>query len=160
MFFDANSNFSRDNFASVEAAGKKMAIPVVGHGVKSTDELKTTLSNLNPPAGAAIFQVTDDLIESEADFIFTISRQKKIPTMFNEESWAINGATAAYGPNYFEMGRRAGVLLDLIVKGKAPATLPVERAGKFDLTLNYRGAKFIGFELPPALLKRADKVIR
>ena len=160
IFFDANSSFSRDNFARAEAAAKKLAIPLAAHGVKSTDELKTTLSNLNPQTGAAIFQITDDLIESEAEFIFTMSRQKKIPTMFNEESWAINGATAAYGPNYLDMGRRAGKILDLIIKGKSPAALPVERATKFDLTLNYRGAKFIGFELPAPLLKKADKVIR
>jgi ABC-type uncharacterized transport system substrate-binding protein len=160
VFFDANSSFSRDNFTRVETAAKKLAIPLAAHGVKSTDELKTTLSNLNPQAGAAIFQISDDLIESEAEFIFATSRQKKIPTMFNEESWAINGATAAYGPNYLDMGRRAGKILDLIVKGKSPAALPVERATKFDLTLNYRAAKFIGFELPAPLLKKADKVIR
>jgi putative ABC transport system substrate-binding protein len=160
VFFDANSNISRDNFARAETAAKKLAIPLAAHGVKSTDELKTTLSNLNLQAGAAIFQIADDLIESEAEFIFATSRQKKIPTMFNEESWAINGATAAYGPNYLDMGRRAGTILDLIVKGKSPATLPVERATKFDLTLNYRAAKFIGFELPAPLLKKADKVIR
>ncbi len=160
IFFDSNSSFSRDNFARAETAAKKMAIPLAAHGVKSIDELKTTLSNLNPQAGAAIFQIADDLVESEAEFIFAMSRQKKIPTMFNEESWAINGATAAYGPNYLDMGRRAGKILDLIVKGKSPAALPLERASKFDLTLNYRAAKFIGFELPAPLLKKAEKVIR
>ncbi len=160
VFFDANSSFSRDNFARAEAAAKKMAIVLVAHGVKSIDELKTTLGNLNPQAGAGIFQITDDLIESEAEFIFTTARQKKIPAMFNEESWAINGATAAYGPNYLDMGRRAGGLIELIIKGKPPASLPVERATKFDLTINYRAAKFIGFELPTPLLKKADKVIR
>lgn len=160
VFFDTNSSFSRDNFARAETAAKKLAIPLAAHGIKSTDELKTTLGNLNPQAGAAIFQITDDLIESEAEFIFTTARQKKLPTMFNEESWAINGATAAYGPNYLDMGRRAGTILDLIMKGKPPATLPIERASRFDLTINYRAAKFIGFELPAALLKKADKVIR
>jgi putative ABC transport system substrate-binding protein len=160
VFFDANSSFSRDNFARAEAAAKKLAIQLADHGVKSTDELKTTLGNLNYQAGAAIFQIADDLIESEAEFIFATARQKKIPTMFNEESWAINGATAAYGPNYHEMGRHAGKILDLVMKGKPPATLPIERAAKFDLTINYRAAKFIGLELPAPLLKKADKVIR
>jgi hypothetical protein len=38
--------------------------------------------------------------------------------------------------------------------------LPIERASKFDLTLNYRTATFIGFKFPPEILKKADKVIR
>jgi ABC-type uncharacterized transport system substrate-binding protein len=38
--------------------------------------------------------------------------------------------------------------------------LPLERASKFDLTINYRTARFIDVELSSALLKKADKVIR
>ena len=160
VFFDANSSFSRDRVALTESAAKKLAVQFVGHGIKSSDELKTTLANLNNEAGAAIFQITDDLVESEAGFVFATARQKKLPTMFNEEAWAIEGATAAYGPSYFEMGRHAGRMVDQIVKGTAPAAIAIGRTTKFDLTINYRAAKYIGVELPAELLKKADKVIR
>lgn len=160
VFYDANSNFSRDNFALVEAAAKKLSLQVSAQPVKSTDELKTTLGNLRAEPGAAIFQITDDLFEGEADFVFAMARQKKLPTMFNEESWAIGGATAAYGPSYFEMGRLAGQSIDQIIKGKPPAALAIVRATKFDLTINYRAANYIGLQLPKELLKQANKVIR
>jgi putative ABC transport system substrate-binding protein len=137
-----------------------LAVLIVGHGIKSTDELKTTLGNLNSEPGAAIFQVTDDLVESEAEYVFASARQKKMPTVFNEEVWAINGATATYGPSYLEMGRLAAHSIDQIFKGKAPAALPIVRARKFDLTINYRAAKFIDLVLPNNILKKADKVIR
>jgi putative ABC transport system substrate-binding protein len=58
------------------------------------------------------------------------------------------------------MGRQAGRLADKIIKGESPASLPFERATKFDLTLNYRTASFIGLNLSAAMLKKADKVIR
>jgi putative tryptophan/tyrosine transport system substrate-binding protein len=80
--------------------------------------------------------------------------------MFNEESWAIAGALAAYGPNYLEMGRQAGRLADKLLKGESAAALPIERASKFDLTLNYRTARFIDVPLSSETLKKADKVIR
>ncbi len=48
--------------------------------------------------------------------------------MFNEESWAISGALAAYGPSYLEMGRQAGRLVDKIIKGREPGILAF-RAG-------------------------------
>lgn len=160
VFFDANSSVSRNNLALVESAAKKLSVQVAAHGVKSTDALKSTLGNLNVEAGEGLFQVTDDLVESEADFIFAKARQKRLPSMFNEEAWAIRGATAAYGPSYLDMGRHAGRLVDQIIKGKTPASLPIARATKFDLTINYRGATVIGLQLPKDILKRADKVIR
>ena len=51
-------------------------------------------------------------------------------------------------------------IIDQIFKGKSPADIPIVRSEKFDLTINYRGANFIGLQLPQALLKKADKVIR
>jgi putative ABC transport system substrate-binding protein len=58
------------------------------------------------------------------------------------------------------MGGQAGRLADRIFKGEKPELLPIERSAKFDLTLNYRTARFIGVNLPAALLKDANKVIR
>jgi len=110
--------------------------------------LKTTLASLRAEPGSALFQIADDLFESEPEFIFTAAREKKLPTMFNEEAWAIRGALAAYGPSYVEMGRQGARLVDKIIKGEKPASLPIERASKFDLTLNYRTANFIGFISP------------
>ena len=160
VFYDANNSSSRDNIALVVAAAKKLGLALDAQGIKSTDELKTTLGNLRAEPRAAIFQISDDLFENEAEFVFATARQKKIPTMFNEESWAIGGATVAYGPSYFEMGRLAGQSIDQIIKGKAPSSLPVVRATQFDLTINYRAASYIGLQLPKDLLKQANKIIR
>jgi putative tryptophan/tyrosine transport system substrate-binding protein len=160
VFYDANNNFSRNNFAAAEAAAKKTGLQVEGYGIKSADELKTTFSSLRAEPGSAVFQVADDLFESEPQFIFSTARERKLPTMFNEESWAIHGALAAYGPSYLEMGRQGARLVDKLIKGEKPVSLPIERASKFDLTLNYRTANFIGFHFSQAILKKADKVIR
>jgi len=160
VFFDANNEAARENFKRAESAAKKFGLEAVAQAVKSADELKTTIAHLRTEDGAAIFHVADELVEGESEFLFENARAKKIPTMFNEESWAINGALAAYGPNYLEMGRKAAGLAVKIIAGERAASLPVERATKFDLTLNYRTSNFIGVHFSPALLKKADRVIR
>ncbi|HEY7556656.1 MAG TPA: ABC transporter substrate-binding protein [Candidatus Binatia bacterium] len=160
IFYDWNNRSSRDNFARAESIAKKMSLRALGHPIKSIEELNATIGGLDSDQGDVIFQVPDDLIESAAERIFDLARQKKIPTMFNEESWVIAGALAAHGPNYFEMGRKAARLVDRIIKGQHPSSLPVERATKFDLTLNYRTANIIGLRLSQDFLKKADKVIR
>jgi len=160
IFYDANNKYSRENFALGESAAAKLSLLVAPHGIKSAEELKATVRGSQYANGDALFHVPDDLVESEADFIFDVARQKKLPTMFSEETWAIRGATAAYGPSYYEMGRQAARLAEMILKGRKAETLPIQRASKFDLIVNYRTASFIGVAFSQDVLKRADKVIR
>lgn len=160
IYYDQNDKFSRDAFAVAKKVAEKLGLEVVEHGTKASDELKTSLGNLQNEAGDALFQVPDNLVDSEADFIFQTARRKKLPTMFNAEVWAIKGALGAYGPSNYEMGRQAAGLVDKILKGQKPGNLPVEAARKFDLVINFRTANAIGLTIPPDMLKKADRVIR
>jgi putative ABC transport system substrate-binding protein len=160
IYYDLNDKSSRDNFALAKKSAEKLGLEVVEHGTKSAEELKTSLSNIQIEAGDALFQVPDNLVDSEADFIFQTARRKKLPTMFNEEVWAIKGALGAYGPSNYEMGRQASGFVDKILKGQKPESLPVAAAKKFDLAINFRTANAIGLTIPPDVLKKADRVIR
>ena len=160
IYYDLNDRFSRDNFAFTKKSAEKLGLEVVEHGTKSAEELRTSLGNLQSGPGDALFQIPDNLVSSEGDFIFQTARRKKLPTMFNEEVWAIKGALAAYGPSNYQMGRQAAGLVDKIFKGQKPENLPVEPASKFDLVINFRTANAIGLTLPPDMLKKADRVIR
>jgi putative tryptophan/tyrosine transport system substrate-binding protein len=159
IFYDLNDKFSRGYFAVARESAEKLGLEVLEHGTKSAEELKTSFENLEKEPGDAIFHVPDNLVEGETDFIFRTARQKKLPTMFDEEVWAIRGALSAYGPNHYQMGRQAG-FVDRILKGQKPENLPVEPAGKFDLVINFRTANAIGLTVPPDMLKKADRVIR
>jgi putative ABC transport system substrate-binding protein len=160
IFYDSNDRYSGENFEFARKTAVKLGLKVVEHGLKSVEELKATVGRLQTGNREAIFHVPDDLVESQAEFIFDTAREKKIPTMFSEQSWAIKGALAAYGPDYYDMGRKVAYIVDAILKGRSPQAVPVEHAAKFDLTINFRTANFLGVRLSQDMLKKADKVIR
>jgi putative ABC transport system substrate-binding protein len=64
----------------------------------------------------------------------------------------------SYGENLPSMYRRAAYFVDRIFKGAKPADLPVEQATKFDMVINLRTAKAIGFTILDSILALADEV--
>lgn len=101
----------------------------------------------------------DDLFIREAARIVQLAATYRLPAMYRLSEHAAGGGLMAYGPSIPDMYRRAGYLVDKILKGANPAELPVEQPTKFELVINMKTAKTLGIKIPNSVLLRADKII-
>jgi len=92
--------------------------------------------------------------------LLELALQHRLPTMSGGRHFAEAGSLMAYGAQVAVLCQRSAVLVDKILKGAEPATLPIERAYKFQLIVNLKTAKTLGLTLSPLFLWRADEVIR
>ena len=80
--------------------------------------------------------------------------------MSNVNQYAEAGLLISYGPKLEDLYRRAATYVDKILRGAAPADLPVEQPSKFELTISLKTAKALGLTMPQSLLLRAEEVIQ
>jgi len=73
---------------------------------------------------------------------------------------ADQGGLIGYGPLIVQLYRDImSRQLAKLLRGAKPTDLPVEQPTRFDLVINLKAAKMIGFEVPASVVLRADKVI-
>jgi putative ABC transport system substrate-binding protein len=150
---------SRAYIAQGEAAGPELGMAVVPIGVRNANDLEGAISKISAENFQAISVTHDGLFYVERKLLADLALEKRVPTIaFASEQWEA-GVLATYGPNVPTLYRRAGALIDKILKGANPADLPVEQPTQFELLVNLDTARRLGLTVPPTLLSRADRVI-
>ena len=89
------------------------------------------------------------------------ARRLALPAISHHMQFAQSGGLLTYGVvGRIPMCPRAARYIDKILRGQPVAELPVEELYEAGLTIHLGTAEAIGAKLPPALIQRADRLLR
>jgi putative tryptophan/tyrosine transport system substrate-binding protein len=143
-----------------EEVARLRGIQLVERHFASVEELQAGIRAIRVGEVDAFFQLSDSMVNNQAQLIIDMARVKRLPTMFLDQSAVIKGGLASYNVSHHEAGRLSAKYVQRILTGVKPQELPVEGIDKIALVINLKTAKEIGLTIPPNVLYRADKVIR
>ncbi len=119
-------------------------------------------ASLSPAALAgidALIVLSDSVLDSwPARVVASVAAAGK-PVIYPERQYTLAGGLLSYGPDVDTPFRRLAELVDQVLRGANPATIPFERVSRFELVANARAAAAIGLALPASILALADEVI-
>ncbi len=108
----------------------------------------------------AIFVLDDPMFGSNAGRIAELAARSRLPAMYGFRQYVDSGGLISYGPNLSDLFKRAATYVDKILKGAAPAELPIEQPTNFELVVNLKTAKALGITIPESILLRASEVLK
>jgi putative ABC transport system substrate-binding protein len=157
--YDPNgADVSESTLQQLRTAARKVGVALVPRPVRSEAEARRVLGGLRKGedgllagGGSMSFNIPGIVLEA--------TTQHRIPTMFNAAFFPERGAFASYGPDLAESGRQAARLVDKIIKGQHPSTIPVEANPHIEFVINLKVARALGISIAPAALHRATRVI-
>jgi putative tryptophan/tyrosine transport system substrate-binding protein len=143
----------------LEAAARTLGVQLHVLSASSEQDFDNVFGAVVKLAPGALVIGNDPFFNSRSAQLGALAARSGVPGICQTREFAAAGGLISYGPNLAESYRTAGTYTGRILKGEAPATLPVQQSTKFDLVINLKTAKALGLAVPSSLLATADEVI-
>ncbi|MGI6622258.1 MAG: ABC transporter substrate-binding protein [Clostridiaceae bacterium] len=132
---------------------EKMGLKYVEVTVSNSNDVQQATLSIVEKCDA-IYIPTDNTFATAMPTVYGVTSKSKTPVICGEAGMVESGGLATLGINYYDLGYQTGLMAVKILKGEAePATMPIERANKFDFSINGTVAEEIGLEIPEDLVQ-------
>ena len=146
----------------VKQACKELGIAYVETTVSKSSEVKQAVQAIIRRVDA-LYISTDNTVVSAMSAVTDVAMKARVPIMSADPSSAENyPVLAAWGFDYYKMGRTTGKLVVEILNGKKPEQIPTRfmtKTSDVDLLINLDVAKKLGLTFPKDIIKSANKIV-
>jgi len=143
-----------------EQACRALGLQPIIIEVTAAGELENAIAEMARRRAQALYVQGAGLFDDNRITLLSAALKHALPTLASNREMLEAGALVLYRPSNAELTQRHAAFIDRILRGAKPADLPIEQPTKFELVINLKTAKTLGITVPPALLLRADEVIK
>ncbi len=144
--------------AAARASAKTIGVQIVDFALRDPADIDPVFESFSNSGVKAVMVGSDAITISSRQHLVDIAARYRLPTIYARREFADAGGLIAYGPSYPALWERLAVLVDKMVRGRAPGDLPVEEPTRFDLVVNSKTAQALGITVPQPILVQAEVV--
>ncbi|HEX5318830.1 MAG TPA: ABC transporter substrate-binding protein [Stellaceae bacterium] len=162
ILWDSGSLHEDPSLEGQREAARALGLTLLIHDITDAHDaaaFAALLAAVGSEKPDAIFVYPNFIAAKHRRLILDFIAAHRLPSMFQATSFAEQGALFSHYADWTRLRRRTAEYVDMILKGKAPADLPVEQPKSFDLVVNMTTAKALGLTIPQSILIRAERVI-
>jgi putative ABC transport system substrate-binding protein len=147
---NATTPGTEQQMALSQDVARKLGVDFLELQARTPDDIDVAIARAASDAVDGLVVSADTLIGDASGYrAIPLALQYHLPGIFSITSPYIDrGAFMGYSADFFESHRRAAILVDKILKGASPATLPIEQATRFELGVNLTTARALGVTIP------------
>ena len=157
--YDPGEAFSEMYLEIARETASDLSLEWVEIAVTGSTDIIPGIQALKSRGVEAILQIPGNLLDTGIDGEIREAQKLGIPLFSVHTNHVENGALAALGWDFHQAGYDAGQVAARVLNGENPADIPFQPVEKEMLYVNAETAKLFDITIPPAVLKRADRVI-
>jgi putative ABC transport system substrate-binding protein len=156
---DVNSS-SPQRLQTLEEITRARGAELLIYRVGKSEEIAGAVDAAKNSGAAALNVLASALLHNNRQIILPRTAALALPAIYQWPTLAAEGALIGYGPRLERIyGDIISRQLVKLLRGVAPADIPVEQPTKFELAVNLKTAKVLRLTVPASLLATADEVI-
>lgn len=158
VMVDANTA-KPEHLAYLQKAGESRGLELILRSVAKREDVIAAIQDAKASGAQAVNFLASPMFSVNPGAFIAELTNLRLASIYQWPEDAEAGALLGYGPRITEVYRMRGTMMAKVLRGAAPADIPVELPAKFELVVNLKTAKAIGVEVANAVLLFAEKVI-
>jgi putative tryptophan/tyrosine transport system substrate-binding protein len=159
MYNPRTAPFAPIFMRNAESAARTLGVELTPTQIAGQHDIEVAIRGLATPPGGGLITLTDSSMTEHRDLIIAMTAFHRIPAVYHNRNFPLNGGLIAYVADYPDLWRRGAGYVDRILRGAKPGDLPVQQPNKYELIVNLKTARELGINVPSTLLATADEVI-
>ena len=147
-------------FAAIQTVAQSLKVEVNPVNLRDAGEIERAVAAFARAPNGGLVVTTSEAALLYGNLIITLAARHRLPAVYPYRYYVATGGLISYGPDVFDLYRRAAGYVDRILKGEKPADLPVQAPTKYEMAINLKTAEALGLTIPETLLATADEVIQ